>query len=927
MKKSTNNKKEKQLSKSPIFLIALLNFIIITLIIIYLIYLRFIPYKTITYDGYAVSEKDLVNNLLNTTFDVKENIAALEVKDQDDIYVNLKSYYIGADKKKNINLNYPIYVNDQIALYNLSSDVNLYTDELKIMEGYSGFTLTSGALYNSNTLERADYHNYILMKNSDGIYINTQELKINTSSNKYKIKMNSIINFNEDFITYYTLEDGNFVYSKILDIDMNSEITIKEYNKEYIYKDFLKGLGFVIKDKETENSEIEENATEEEMVNNTTEEQITENIIQDENKDETEEDKGESNPTEWQKPKVSSTDFVPNVYTAITEVSIEDPSKAMCTGITYTFYIDEDIAFRASTLYAGMFKVTKLIPNTKYKVIGTYQYKNEDEEIIEVKCFEQEFKTKNTKNIKPIDLNLKNEKIYSNKIQITDLKINSDLADEAVAGVSRAEIELNGTPFAIKTATLMSILSGKTEKYELTNGVESNSKYEYEIKFYDTADNEMKLTNNTGSTNTSKTIPSVEIRLNKQDAVSTELSLVLNNKDKVELSNYRYIMYNENGKIYKKDKLSSKTDKLFFDNLDSQMIYTIKIYDDFDLEDRNGVIENQEIGNATFTTVDLSSLGTLKLEVDYEESDLTYNNIKFSTKINTEKTDSRLVKILKEVNISVLLEDKVIKSINITDISSITKDILVSEIENLESNTKYDIVITAKAMQGNVEEEIITTYTLKSFVTKKKPAKLNIKNVVVTNNLIDLDLMIDDKDGASLDGKYKIFLREVKDSGKVGDIIYEKDVKVFEKSVRCEFKDLNKDETYILICQAELYNETNNDDNKVKDYEIKRQTYKTSGLEGDLELISLKREILNKDIKTLEGKNLIDIQSNNNWYSQCFNVLSNEYQNGEFVQYADRNFGKEYEYSDNKDKLKLTSNQCYVYDFEEYIRKNCYYVI
>ena len=186
--KSRKNNKRK-LRRSPVFLIALFNFLIIILIAIYFIYLRFVPYKTITYDGYAVSGKDLVNNLLNPSFDVDQSIEALEVKDQDEIYKNYKSYYVGAAKERNINLDYPIYVNDKLALYNLSKDMKLITSDLKNVDGYEGFTITSGALYDEHTMERADYNDYILMKNSDNMYINTKEMKIETSSKKYTIKM------------------------------------------------------------------------------------------------------------------------------------------------------------------------------------------------------------------------------------------------------------------------------------------------------------------------------------------------------------------------------------------------------------------------------------------------------------------------------------------------------------------------------------------------------------------------------------------------------------------------------------------------------------------------------------------------------------------------------------------------------------------
>lgn len=139
--KKKNNKKRKPKS---IFFVTLFSFLVIILLITYIIYLRFIPYATMEYSGYAVSGKEIANNLLNTNFDVDHNIKALKVNDQDQIYENLNSFYLGASKKDNINLNYPIYINNSIALYNLSSKIKLITDDFQEMQGYSGTTLTSG---------------------------------------------------------------------------------------------------------------------------------------------------------------------------------------------------------------------------------------------------------------------------------------------------------------------------------------------------------------------------------------------------------------------------------------------------------------------------------------------------------------------------------------------------------------------------------------------------------------------------------------------------------------------------------------------------------------------------------------------------------------------------------------------------------------
>ena len=549
VKKKNKNRKRRT---KPIFFIALFNFLIIILLLTYIIYLRFIPYTTLEYNGYAVSGKDIAANLLDTNFDSDHNIKALQVKDQDSIYENLNSYYLGASKKDNINLNYPIYINNSLALYNLSPKMKLITDNFQEVQGYTGTTLTSGELYNANTLQIADYYNYILLKNSDNLYINTKDFNIKTTTNEYTIKMNSIINFTSDFITYYSLENGEFIYNKILDVDNNSQVTIADYNKTSTYKDFLKNLGITKeenktgskdknKNKKEENktqaaNEIKkENKTENPTVNETPEEKPVENIAGEKIKEETEEKETTTTPVEkvWIKPTVTAEQFTSNVYTAKTNITVEDPSRVIYKAITFTFYKDDQIAFRVSSQWSGEVSVTKLLPNTTYKIEGKYQYRNKEGNLIENTILEQEITTKSADTLNTIELGMSNGQVYSNKIEINDLHVASDTSDEAIYGVSKAEVLINDTKYSLDSSSLKKILKGEHITYQSAEGVKSNSNCKYEIKFYDTAGNEMRLKNNTGNTVTSKKAPSVKLKIAAQEVISVTVTPTLINEDNV----------------------------------------------------------------------------------------------------------------------------------------------------------------------------------------------------------------------------------------------------------------------------------------------------------------------------------------------------------------------------------------------------------
>ena len=935
MKKRKNIKNRKN---KPLFVVTLLSFLIIILLSIYIIYLRFIPYTTIEYDGYAVSGKEIASNLLNTNFDVDHNVKALQVKDQDSIYENLNSYYLGASKQDNINLNYPIYVNNSLALYNLSPKVTLITDEFQEVQGYSGTTLTSGELYNSNTLQRADYYDYILLKNTDNLYINTKEFKVKTNLNEYTIKMNSIINFTREFITFYTLKNDEFVYDKILDVDESSTIRIEDYNRTYTYKEFLMNLG-IIREETNNNQEQNNNTTENETkedekkneVKNTTttpevkEEPKKEEVkVEEPKKDEENDDSGNVDIEKiWIKPTVTCTDFTANVYTAFANLSISDPSRVIYKAITFTFYKDNEIAFRVSSANPGEISVTKLLPATKYKIVGTYQYRNREGSLIENTVLEQEIKTKDVDTLKPIELEKENGQIYSNKLEIKNLRVTSDVTDEAIYGVSKAEVLVNGTKYSIDTNTLRKILKGEGTTYQTTEGLKSNSTCDYEIRFYDTAGNIMNLKNNTGRTETSKKSPSVKIKVSAQEVISVNIEPTVVNEDNVDIENLRYVLYSENGEEISSSNISNGK-KLTFDNLDPQKTYTIKIYADFDISDGKGKQSNQEIGNSTFTTLPLSKLGSLKREVSYNiDTDLTCNSINLTTAINTSKTDSRLVKILKSVKLSIQDEkNSEIKSVEITDISKLsTEEGIKSLIETLKSNTTYNIVLTAKAMQGSTEADVQVSYTLRKFLTNKLPARINISNVVITTSVIDMDVYIEDIDKSCLEDIVNIRMLDSYDKEYI-PTIEPKEIKSSTKIptnqwVRLTYDGLTENETFTLSAEVASYNETNDVSKVQNNFVIDKTQFVTTGLGGKIDLVGMERQMKQ------DGSNLVDVKSENNWYSKCFDAFTSDYTLDEsytakFNITPKYNYGKTYTEDDNSITLNLLSKQCYVYDLSKY---------
>ena len=214
-KRGLNNKgkgKRVNVKNLPTFILIGLILMIIIIAIIYYVFLRYAPEQIITYSGYAIEGQALADNLKNSDVsNVKPYLDLVEIQENDLLYKRLNSYYVGEDDKKEIDINYPIYINEGNALLNIGKNTKLITVNYEEVEGYPEFMMTDGVMYNGADLTRADGNKYIFLKSEDEIFTNVGAIKITTSSNKYEIKEFSNIYFTENSITYYEMEEDSNV--------------------------------------------------------------------------------------------------------------------------------------------------------------------------------------------------------------------------------------------------------------------------------------------------------------------------------------------------------------------------------------------------------------------------------------------------------------------------------------------------------------------------------------------------------------------------------------------------------------------------------------------------------------------------------------------------------------------------------------------
>ena len=948
--KRENGKSKKKISKGlktklsnleikPQFLIIGLVAIITIISLIYFIFLKYSPIMNFKYEGYAVSGKEITENLLGSgnnndrgegesqnnkednsqnsensgsISNEDKNIDLAKIEEQGTIFKKLGQYFIGNKEKTEIDLNYPIYINDKNTIYNLNQDIALISKNFEQVAGYPNISITDGKVYNGNSLERADSKEYIFAKTTEGIYINLKEIKIDTTANEYVLPVNSLVVFEKDVIRYYSVKNNILVFNEIRDIDYNSQIIIKnieetlnqnsqKVDNEYNYEELLTRLGIIENTKNTvEKEEIIEEDTSDEKKENKPEDETVQN---DQEKQDKQPENNEQINAEYIKPEVTAEPFTAEVYSAKSTLQIKDTTGRIVEAPTFEIYKEGKLYLRRVFKSSGEIQITGLVPETEYEIIGKYIYLNAEGKKIENTFYKGNIKTKGYEALGTIELSKEEGEIYSNKIQIKNVKIISDLQNEAIKGINQIELETGNIRTVLKHNKLNELLQGNKITIESSEGLQANKNIDYAIKFYDKNGIELSVANNSGKTKTSKQKPTVKITAKEQDIVSVTLGIKLTNKNNVKLENYKYIITRPNGEKLKEERLSENEKEIKLEDLDQNQYYKITICADYDLGDNKGIQQNVELGNLVFATKPISTLGSLELKMENKE--LTSTSTKLEYKIYEERTDKRLIQILNgiEITIKEKLEDTQEKSKKITYEHILTEEEKISlkqgnyniiNCENLQANTTYEIDIKGTIKLGKTEEEIPITYTYKEFTTLKIPAKIEIKNQFVTSNLIDFDVRIEDVNNSVLNNKVRMELRDEK-----ANLLDLQEIETNEDYVRKTYEKLSGNHRYKLSFYADQYNIGNTDKTYKVNYLIKEIEILTEpGISGSIGLTELS--------KKATGKNLVDMSSDIKWYVYPnFNTSAH--------------YGKEY----NEETKILTlggdnENRRAVYDLREY---------
>ena len=783
---------------------------VLVLIIVLMFYFGFLQYKEIgvvKVTGYIVKEEDLVKMLKNN--DSKETIELTKVKENDIIYKQGSKYFVGEDNKKQINLDYPIISKDKSRIFYTSENNKLINANYEKSDSISNVVMASKNIYNTVNYEKIDNEAYNFIMLSDSVLVNSFDLEIKTETNLYNIPLYSIINFEKDKIKYYELEKNEFVLKEIEDVDLNSKLKIGE---DITYEDFLNKL----------NPEVEEFIIEEEE-----EIEKVEPVIPDA------EDKEEIDV-----PVVKLSNISPGVYSVGAFLSIEDNNKKIKNYPTIEIILDDKVYLKKTFYEPGDIELSGLLPNTTFKLVGSYIYVNKNNKLVKKTFVNETFTTKDVEGLNAIELDYKIDEIFSNKIVLNNLKIVNDKIDEVLKGIKSVIIKIDENEYNLSQFNVTTLKNCEEIIYESSNNLTSNSKYKGTIEIYDVADNKLEVKNGEFEIKTSKEAPQVEVELIHKDLTILELSVNVINKDDVLLDNFRYELYDMYQNLVAKGDVESDLIKII--NLDANSVYELKLYGDYDLKDGKGNQLNQLLKEVRVSTEPISALGLIRL--NFKQKEITNNKAVYELNIDDKSTNKKLIDLLDRVEIYLDGEKRLV----INEYNEVTFD-------NLESNTTYNVSINTIVKQGEKEFVLKALSNLVNIKTLKDDATVQIVNAFTNSSMIDFDVRINDIDGAI---NSKRVLMEVRNSFDKLILMEELDINADYK--RITLTKLDKDEKYTFKFIAEEYNVGDTNLTYEPSKVLKSITYVTEeGVIGSLELNSI--------LSQITSTNLFNINNQKKW--------------------------------------------------------------
>lgn len=764
------------------------------------LYFTFTPHLILNEDGFAVQDKQMTANLLNGISGQSKQLTtkALPLKASDTLYQNQQRLYLGESHKKGLEKDYPLFLNQGLALFNISSKNDLIDAAFNRYAGYENFIVSDGSIYHYLEKEKADNRTYYFLKMPNQLYLNLRPMKITTSLHSYEIRMNSIVYFSENLIRYYTLDQGVFQYHEVLDCDLDTTVMLAD--TKYDYETILGKLELLAAADAKQPIAVAPTASPKPTVSPTPSPSSKPEVS-------------------YEKPTVRLSNVKAGIYSVAFQIEIHDPSGVIESDPTLEVRTSDKLHLRKMIQNSGTGEMTGLLPDTAFGLHGYFTYYDQQGTLVKETLSPITFHTKKISDLKPIKMRIKNGAIYSKKIELSEVAIVTDLNDEAVKGIVKGEITIDGESYSISKKQLVALLNGEQITYQSPERIVSNKKVDYAFHFYDSMGSELQVEDGKGTTKTAKAEPRVDIINQKTDISKVTLRLKEQNPDQVMIQNYHYVVRTRAGVELSRGNITGTT--LEIKNLNSENLYVIEVIGNYDVEDGRGIQKDQVLGTLEFISKPLGSLGYLQLTTKVDQ--VTDQSAKLHITINDKKSDNRYLELLGAIQVDIVRSDNgavVYQKRLQGDIADQLKRLkqVTLDLSHLDPYTSYDIVMEAIIYQGQKEYHNQTTLSQKQFMTKKREAKVLVKNLFITGNMYDYDVRIEDPEGAILNDRITVEIRDHQ-----GTLIETTKIKSNDEYERISKDKLIANQTYTITYLASSYNSGVDNSSYQKNYILYEQ--------------------------------------------------------------------------------------------------------
>ena len=330
--------------------------------------------------------------------------------------------------------------------------------------------------------------------------------------------------------------------------------------------------------------------------------------------------------------------------------------------------------------------------------------------------------------------------------------------------------------------------------------------------------------------------------------------------------------------------------------LDLNTKYYVYLLADFDLDNNKGIVRHEEIGDLSFKSATLSSLGNIYIDVAISSINAHGADIIYT--LNTDRTNDTLEKLLSRVmftidtaegenpgvHSAIALDDTAMTSFtgyerdHVTphtpivspimdyryfeggaDVSDDQKNLVLNYKDlkgnnvvsnapayRLESMTNYTITPTIYAVYNGKEYDMNVTLSRSSFKTMREPAKVTVTDLLLAAGTLRFKVQIDDPDETITGNSGHVVVLNIYDSHKnlVRAIRVPKNT---DEPKAYEFSGLDPNETFVMNFIAVEYNEgydnTTFEANKLIHQEIVNNNI---DLSGSIKLLSLNTSVNGK---------------------------------------------------------------------------------